>query len=141
MPSLAGSPAAVQAAYYVISSMSRASKGRLHGVLFNKGMCLLNYRLKQRKIDIKLPHCWYKHGDIVVEYWMPPNVQWPKPNEEQTYVYWQGPAPKALPDAELQKEIVAAADRLRDEFTEDENGITRIVTEVYKFAPFEFQRL
>src|SRR5438552_1065392 len=141
MPPTAAGAAATQAAYYIISSMSRASADRLHGVLFNKGMCLLNYRLKQRKIDIRLPHCWYKHGDIVVEYWMPPNVQWPKPNEEQTYVYWHGPAPKALSDAQLQKEIIAAAERLRDEFPEDENGINRIVTEVYKFAPFEFQRL
>ena len=139
MPTVLPTPETTQAAYYVISSLSRASRNRLHGVLFNKGMCLLNYRLRARGIDIKLPHCWYKHGDIVVEHWMPRNVQWPRPNEEQTYVYWQGPPPNPLTSQETEKEIVAMADALRSEFTEDERGIERIVEEVYRYAPFSFQ--
>jgi len=140
MPVLPPTPETVQAAYYVISSLSGGSKGRLHGVLFNKGMCLLHYRLKGEGIDIQLPHCWYKHGDIVVQYWMPSNVQWPTPNEEQTFVYWKGPPPKSLPRPEIQKEIVRVAEQLGKEFREDHEGIERIVEEVYKHAPFEFQR-
>ncbi len=112
----------------------------MHGVLFNKGMSLLHHRLAKKGVDLRLPHYWYKHGDIVAEYWMPKQVQWPRPSEEQTYVYWGGPPPQRLKDDALQKEILAEIEHIRDEFGVDEGGIPRIIEEVYSYAPFEFQR-
>lgn len=140
MPARVPGPETTVASYYVIESLSHRTRGRLHGVLFNKGLSLLHHRLLEKGVDIRLPHYWYKHGDIVVKHWMPRNVQWPRPNEDQTFVYWRGPPPHDLRDAGLQKEIISEAESLGEEFTDDEKGIPRIVDEVYRYAPFDFQR-
>jgi len=122
------------ASYRVISEHKDKTGDYPSGLYFNKIMFLLYRHLKQKSLDIKLPHYWYRYGDQVYQYNMPSNLFWDHENPSKTVVKWNyGPPAEKGWAYEL---IDDAVSELTNKYIGDEFSAVR---EVYKYAPFKFQ--
>jgi hypothetical protein len=87
-------------------------------------------------IDICLPHYWYRYGDQTHIRGMPKEVGWNHENPFKTIVNWNGDIQTVSNDAILKK-----IRKIVDYITEKYDGKNKqIIQEVYKYAPYEFQR-
>lgn len=127
--------------YSVINDYKRLYNDNLpSGLFFNKVLSILYKTLKEEKIDIKLPHCWYRWGDEVVRHYMPYEIEW---NHEEAYfttVDWNGDRPDPIENDGLRKEIDDTIDRIIKKYSSYKEEIGELLSEVYKTAPFEFQK-
>lgn len=108
------------------------------GVIYNKFITLLYRDLKNSDIDIKLPHCWYRWGDIVVGYCVP-YVHWNHNRPSHTTVEWVG---KDIPSYKSGDDIIDLIKKNMTEFMLRHKGSEAHETakdEVYEGAPFDFQ--
>jgi len=104
---------------------------------FNKAMSLLNKKLRKENVMIYLPHYWYRYGDQVHRSSMPSPLIWRHENPQNTRVDW-GHKEKLLPTRGYPYDLI---DQLISEIIEKyKDNDYAIVSEVYKYAPFEFQR-
>jgi hypothetical protein len=124
------------ASHLFIKEYQRKEKD-VPGVIYNKFITLLYRELKSGGTDIKLSHCWYRWGDIVVRYYTP-YVRWNHDNPGETNVVWIGDEPSYKSNdkvIDLIKKNIA-------EFMIRHTGFEGHETakdEVYEGAPFEFQ--
>ena len=109
------------------------------GVLFNKYMTLLYKGIKENlSIDIGLPHCWYRWGDIVVTQSMP-YLQFNHSDLNETTVVFAGREPMIPSDDRV---VDLCRDYLKEflsEFGQGKEGVESAVDEVYTNAPYPFQ--
>jgi hypothetical protein len=127
-------------AYRIISEYKKISQKSPSGLFFNNAISLLNTLLKQSNIDIKLPHCWYRWGDEVVRYYMPPEIQWTHEESYYTKVEWNGNYPNTLSESSKKERIDCIIDDIISKYSIDKNSLEQLVNEVYKAAPLEFQK-
>ncbi len=123
------------ASYLVIDKHEKYTGKSPSGLYFNKLMSLVDRKLRG-SVNLKLPHCWYRYGDEVVRAAMPYNVKWDHMYDDKTIVTWKGDIPM-LDDSIQVRLITGVIDELTNAYAENVN---LAVHEVYKFAPFEFQR-
>ena len=107
------------------------------GVMYNKFMTLLSSALKEKRIDIGLPHCWYRWGDEVVRFHMP-YLRWNHEDPGYTAVVWKGNIPRYEGDDPVISAIKDFSDDFIDEYSGSE-GMERVIDKVYENAPFKFQ--
>ncbi|MHB8584864.1 MAG: hypothetical protein ACYDDF_03385 [Thermoplasmatota archaeon] len=110
------------------------------GLYFNKVMSLLHRRLKAERIDLGLPHCWYRYGDEVVRQWMPSAVYWDHESPVSTRVFWIGDAPSSSGSEAARRKVIDAEVKQIGAEYRGQGGVERAVNDVYSYAPFEFQR-
>ncbi len=124
-----------KAVYLVLKRFRNQNNEDPTGVYFNKVLSILHQRLRST-FDLKLPHCWYRWGDEVVRRCLPHDVNWDH-DYLRTTVSWDG--------LELHVEIEDHLELINEEIekiidTFPMSNIDRIVSEVYSYAPFDFQR-
>jgi hypothetical protein len=127
------------ASYMFLDKYRKEREGDAPGVIYNKFITLLHSDLKLRKIDIKLPHCWYRWGDIVVGYCVP-YVHWNHDQPNYTTVKWIG---DEVPAYESNDEVISLIKKNMTEFMLRHKGSDAHETakdEVYDGAPFDFQK-
>jgi len=107
------------------------------GILYNKFMTLLNAELKKDKIDLRLPHCWYRWGDEVVRYHMP-YLYWDHDDPRYTTVNWKGKSPRYDVDDPVVLKIKESTERFIEKYSGPE-GAEMAIDKVYEGAPFKFQ--
>ena len=107
------------------------------GIIYNKFMTLLNSELKKDRIDLRLPHCWYRWGDEVVRYHMP-YLQWNHDDPRYTTVGWRGKCPRYDVSDPVVLKIEEFAGRFISEYSGPE-GAEMAIDRVYGDAPFVFQ--
>jgi len=107
------------------------------GIVYNKFMTLLNSELKKDKIDLRLPHCWYRWGDEVVRYHMP-YLYWDHDDPRYTTVLWKGKSPRYRVDDPVVLRIKEFSGRFIDKYSGPE-GAEMAIDKVYEKAPFKFQ--
>jgi len=107
------------------------------GIVYNKFMTLLNSELKKDKIDIRLPHCWYRWGDEVVRYHMP-YLYWNHDDPRYTTVLWKGKTPRYNVNDPTVSEIKSFSGKFIDLYSGPE-GAEMAIDKVYEKAPFKFQ--
>jgi hypothetical protein len=95
--------------------------------------------MKERGNDLRLPHCWYRWGDEVVRYLMPSSIRWNHEEPQLTRVTWNGRMPAGMGDDQSSKMVLSIVDMLTEKYGGDD-GLERCVIDVYRYAPFEFQR-
>jgi len=108
-----------------------------NGVLYNKYLTLLHRELKAYGKDIKLPHCWYRWGDIVVSHCIP-FIQWNHSAQNHTSVTWYGDCVKY----DNKDEVVVLIKKNASLFISNHSGSEAheiAKDEVYDGAPFRFQ--
>jgi len=127
------------ASYLVITEHQKRTGSPPSGLYFNKMLSLLHLELKEQGTDIHLPHCWYRHGDEVVRFQMPYDIRWNHEEEAKTTVSWSGDMPRSLGDDSFSVELKNAVVGLLDRYLVP-GGLENAVEEVYRRAPFEFQR-
>jgi len=122
---------------YIAVTKFQKKKGRSpHGVYFNKIMSLAHRSLKEQGIDIGLPHYWYRYGDQVHIQSMPSALVWNHENQYKTIVEWTQGKPSSYNDATYR-----LINKTIEELTNKYAGKNKeIIQEVYKNAPYEFQR-
>lgn len=123
------------ASYLVINKHEKCTGKSPSGLYFNKIMSLVDRKLNGL-VNLKLPHCWYRYGDEVVRAAMPYNVKWDHMYDDKTIVTWRGDLPM-FDDSPQVRLITDSVDELTTSYAEN---VFLAVHEVYKFAPFEFQR-
>jgi hypothetical protein len=128
------------ACWKIISKYQDIDGETVNGLRFNKMMSLLNNRLLTAGLDIELPRYWYFFGEIVVPKELPTQVGFKGADEEETKTSfkWIGDAPKR-PTTKDKKKINSNVDSLYSKFPPTGN-IFDVVEEVYKYAPYEYQR-
>ena len=107
------------------------------GIVYNKFMTLLNSKLKKDRVDLRLPHCWYRWGDEVVRYHMP-YLYWNHDDPRYTTVLWKGQPPRYDAGDPVVLKIKGFSDRFIDEYSGPE-GAEMAIDKVYENAPFKFQ--
>lgn len=125
------------ASYLFFEEYRKERSEEISGVIYNKFITLLYRDLKPEK-DIKLPHCWYRWGDIVVSRGVP-YVTWEHRSPEYTVVKWDGGTPEYDPN----DRTVSLIRKNIAEFMVRHSGPEAHETakdEVYENAPFEFQK-
>lgn len=126
-------------ASFLVISKYKDLKGSLpSGLYFNKIMTILYTELCNQRIDIQLPHCWYRYGDEVVRSCMPTYVVWDHEMEDRTLVDWKG-IPKINMATNPQFDII---EKKVEELTEkysDSQAMEDAIALVYSRAPFKFQ--
>lgn len=127
------------ASFQVITGHQEAVGSEPTGLFFNKMMSILNKELKMKGIDLGLPHCWYRWGDEVVRYLMPGAIKWNHEEPQHTKVSWKGKAPLGMGNDTASKIIIEMVEALTANYAGEE-GINKAIADVYRFAPFEFQR-
>jgi hypothetical protein len=137
------------ASYRVIQRFGDPASGAVEGLWFNKVMSLLDRRLKKKQgkyhEGLRLPHCWYFWGDLVVlrHGHMPSELRLETPgivDGRRSRFRWIGDAPEDPPSKD-RKVINSLVESLRSLYPKDEKGLWKIVDDVYSYAPYEFQRL
>lgn len=126
-------------AFLVIEEHRRLTGRYPTGLHFNKVMSLSHRALRQRGIDIELPHCWYRYGDEVVRQRMPTFVRWNHEEPSHCKISWAGKGPekgRGVPNADQILDVVGALVRKYSVA----GGTSVAVGEVYSYAPFDFQR-
>lgn len=110
------------------------------GVLYNKFLTLLNTSLKNEfNFDMKLPHCWYRWGDVVVKQTLP-YIGWTHSDLNNTAVSFNGHEPFIEMNNPIIKFIVEYAEDYLNRYGDDREGVERAVDDVYLQAPLDFQR-
>ena len=131
------------ASYRTIARFGTPEDGTVGGLWFNKVMSLLNERLrKEHRIRLDLPHCWYFWGDRVVLEEMPGELQLETPDRldgMHSQFRWVGARPKDPPPRE-RKAINSLVDSIRSLYPQSDASMWRIVQDVYRYAPYDFQR-
>jgi|GEM_PF-624053 len=125
------------ASYMFLEQYPKREKKEATGVMYNKYMTLLHEELKSGGVDIKLPHCWYRWGDIVVEHCIP-YVQWNHKSLDYTTVTWRG----ERFDYDVKDETISLIKKNLEYFLSNHLGLESHETakdEVYKGAPYQFQ--
>jgi hypothetical protein len=128
------------ACWKIISKYQDIDKETVDGLRFNKMMSLLNNKLLIAGLDIELPRYWYFFGEIVVPKELPTQVRFEGADEEETKAVfkWSGDAPKRPPMKDKRK-INSIVDSIYSKFPPAKD-IFDVVDEVYKYAPYEYQR-
>ncbi|MCL2143252.1 MAG: hypothetical protein FWH44_03230 [Methanomassiliicoccaceae archaeon] len=124
------------ASYLFFDKYKKDKNEEVPGVIYNKFITLLHRDLRP-EIDIKLPHCWYRWGDIVVSHCVP-YVKWVHKGPRYTVVEWNDDAVKYDPN----DKTVSLIKKNIAEFMIRHSGSEAHETardEVYDGAPFEFQ--
>ena len=124
------------ASYLFFDKYRKERSKEVPGVMYNKFITLL-YRDLRPEIDIRLPHCWYRWGDIVVSHCVP-YVKWVHKGPKYTVVEWNDDAVKYDPN----DKTVSLIKKNIAEFMIRHSGSEAHETakdEVYDGAPFEFQ--
>jgi hypothetical protein len=133
--------AGTQLAYACFRALEIGGSGEArwtNGIYFHKVLSLLHRRLKQERIDLRFPHCWYFYGDEAVRSGLPYSVSWNHDDETLTKVGWIGRADfSTLPgyDRAPVDEGLAA---ITSEFPPD-GDLTKLIDAIYTYAPFPFQ--
>lgn len=127
------------ASYSVISKYEERTGLQPTGLYFNKMMSLLHNEMKARGKDLGLPHCWYRWGDEVVRYLMPNSIRWNHEEPQFTKVTWDGRMPSGMGNDPSSRLVLSIVQMLTEKYGSDD-GVERYVADVYKYAPFEFQR-
>jgi hypothetical protein len=125
------------ASYLFLEEYKRDRKKDAPGVMYNKFITLLHRDLKNGGRDIKLPHCWYRWGDIVVEYYVP-YIHWNHNRQGTTTVGWVGDKPSYNNN----DEIIGLIKKNMAQFMARHKGFEGHETakdDVYEEVPFEFQ--
>ena len=106
------------------------------GLYFNKLMSPCNLNLVNKHVNINLPHYWYRYGDQVYMHSMPRNLVLNHETPTKTTVEWmdEEPAPVSDKSHNLIEKVVS---KLTERYS---NDIHQAVRDVYKYAPFDFQR-
>ena len=126
------------AAYYVIKQFRLKTGDDPTGLYFNKAMSIINSKMKEDGYNLRLPHCWYRWGDEVVRYCMPFELGWSHEDPPFTKVTWEGEVPYGMIDVKVQDRVKTLATELAERYSSEE--ISEMVEQVYRNAPFEFQR-
>lgn len=124
------------ASYMFIDEYQRTNGRKAPGVIYNKCMTLLYRELKSQGTDIRLPHCWYRWGDIVVKHSVP-YVGWVQGPDRTTTVEWADRVPEYSGSETvslMRKYIVGFVDN-----HSGREGHEIAKDEVYEGAPFRFQ--
>ena len=124
------------ASFLFLDEYRKKRKGEVSGVMYNKFMTLL-YRDLRPETDIRLPHCWYRWGDIVVSHCVP-YVKWIRKGSKYTTVEWNDDALQY----DHNDRTVSLIKKNIAEFMIRHSGSEAHETakdEVYDGAPFEFQ--
>lgn len=109
------------------------------GVLFNKFLTLLNVGLKEQQgFDMKLAHCWYRWGDVVVGQVLP-YINWTHSDLNMTSVSFIGDPPSYREDR-VTDFIGAFIETFISRYGEGKEGVEMAIDEVYSNAPLDFQR-
>ena len=134
-------PALEYACYKIIQRYKDPQTDKVDGIRFNKMISLLNQKLlnsEEERLDIKLPHCWYFYGDMVILRDMPKQLRMDhKDDEPISKVYWEGPQPKI--SKKIKKIIDKREMTLQQEYPPN-CDINIVIEKVYSYAPYEFQR-
>jgi len=134
-------PALEYASYKIIQRYKDPQTDKVDGIRFNKMISLLNHELlkdKKNGLDIKLPHCWYFYGDMVIRRDMPIQVRIDQTDEEPiAQVYWEGSKPKV--DNKTKKKIDRKEMYLQSKYPPSCDKAD-VIEAVYTYAPYEFQR-
>lgn len=124
------------AAYAVVDEHRKLFGREPNGVTFNKMMTLLDWRLRERGLPLDVPYCWYRHGPEVVRRWMPTPL-WMDHEDEKTVVLWLSRPPVQARHPTYE----AIVEELRPLLAHyGEGGLHALLHDVYRQAPFEFQR-
>ena len=123
------------ASYLIIKKFKDAKGTNPSGLYFNKIM-YLTYKNLRNKVNLKLPHCWYRYGDEVIKFSMPINICWNHENPDKTKVFWKY-GPPSMEDSENVKLIEKIIDKLTDKYADN---VFDAIKEVYTHAPFDFQK-
>jgi hypothetical protein len=123
------------ASYLTIKKFKDVKGTDPSGLYFNKIM-FLTYKKLRNKINLKLPHCWYRYGDEVIKFSMPSNVFWNHEDPDKTKVFWKY-GPPSIEDSEQVKLIEKTIEQLTIKYADN---VFDAVKEVYTYAPFDFQK-
>ncbi len=123
------------ASYFIIKKFKDVKGTDPSGLYFNKIM-FLTYKSLRNKINLKLPHCWYRYGDEVIKSSMPTNVRWNHENPDKTKVFWKYIPPTMEDDGNIQL-IEKTIEELTEKYSDN---VFEAVKDVYNHAPFEFQK-
>ena len=127
------------ASYNVIIKYKDTTGSPPSGLYFNKMMSIIYNELKEKhRINITLPHCWYRYGDEVVRYLLPHEIRWTHETPYSTIVDWKG----STPYIENDMGVTEVIEKVVNLYTEKYKDRTKeeLVDEVYSRAPFDFQR-
>lgn len=122
--------------YIAIEKYKRKNGRCPSGLFFNKVMSLANEELKNKGINIELPHYWYRYGDQVHKAGMPSAIIWNHENPTKTNVDWSSNKPYTHTDTTYR--IINRT--IQDLINKYSGKNKQIIQEVYKNAPYEFQR-
>lgn len=123
------------ASYFIIKKFKDAKGRDPSGLYFNKIM-FLTYKKLRNKINLKLPHCWYRYGDEVIKFSMPNNICWDHEDPDKTKVFWRYNPPK-MEDSEKVKLIEKTVEQLTEKYADN---VFEAIRKVYSHAPFDFQK-
>lgn len=127
------------AAYIYISDYKERFGKEPSGVLFNKFMIMLNRDLLKKGKDIKLAHCWYRYGDEVVSYRIRNHVRFNHEDPFHTTAGWISSPIENPKNSRYYKDIKSFSDKFIKKY-EGKEGVEILLDDVYKEAPYEFQR-
>lgn len=108
------------------------------GIAYNKYITLLHRELKAEGIDIGLSHCWYRWGDAVVRYNLP-FIDWTHDDLDVTKVSFRGREPFIDDKDPIVTRSKEFANSFIQDYSNDLDGVERMIDEVYSDAPFPFQ--
>ena len=126
------------ASFMVVKEYEKINNESPSGLYFNKAISFLNTILKNKGIDLAVPHCWYRWGDEVVRYYMPRDLKWTHEENVHTIVDWEGGIPD-YPEGNV-KELIDYNVREMTKKYAIKGQIQDFVDTIYEEAPFEFQR-
>ena len=128
------------ASFIFLDEFDRRYGHKATGVLFNKYLTLLNVGLKEDLgIDMKLAHCWYRWGDVVVGQ-MIPYIQWTHSDLNMTSVSFIGESPTFSRKDPVVEYICSFTDDFSHRYGDWKEGVEMAVDDVYANAPLDFQR-
>ncbi len=122
--------------YIAIKKFQKKTDRLPSGLFFNKIMSLAHKQLKEKGIDIGLPHYWYRYGDQVHKREMPKAITWNHESPIKTTVEWSSVKPDFYNDSTyrlINKTVAEVVERYA-------GNRKAIIQEVYSYAPYDFQR-
>ncbi|MDO9536893.1 MAG: hypothetical protein Q7J68_01060 [Thermoplasmata archaeon] len=130
------------ASYTIVKKFGNGD-GEVDGLWFNKVISLLNKELKDEYgKDMKLPHYWYFWGDMVSIRDMPTDLQLLTDEADgmKSKFKWVSGRPTGA-SGDDEKKIKSLVDSIYSRYPQTREGKQTILTDVYAYAPYEFQRL
>lgn len=124
--------------YALIARYEEKTGNLPSGLFFNKSLSFISTEIKEKGIDIRLPHCWYRWGDEVVRYFMPPELEWTHEEADYTLVNWNGSHPD-FPSNDSKKLLDDLVTFILEKYS-GPTEIKELVNINYLNAPFEFQK-